>query len=127
MKKNDDNVVTLIGPSSRPFNRFKVKYAANGDKTLLYPDTLGLNRDWLHYDRAPVGLAATQEEKENLKKMHKDFPYWGHLIHKHIKEFNAKSHGRRRMLVYDLRHGKADHNEWKEVWGTDKWATVRAI
>lgn len=74
---------------------------------------LGLNKEWLKREpEEESGLG-----KERIRELHLKFPYWGHLIYTSIQEFNEKNKnsGRCRKLVYDLRHGEADHNALKKM------------
>jgi hypothetical protein len=113
--KSGEVVVTLKGgPAHKPYNQFKVKPDGKGNMTLADPYCLGLNKAWLQ----PPKTATAQEKKE--------FPYWGHEIYKHIKDFNASSSDKRRVFVYDLRHGEADHNRWKGLKGKE-WSKVPTI
>lgn len=126
--------IRLKGPWTKqkiePYNKFSIQFTVTktridsenvktkeSDRTLLKPELLGLNPVWLHTRRAPVDQVTTEDQKVALRKLHLKFPYWGHLIYNSIKKFNASSPHRCRKFVYDLRHGEADHNAWKKVFG----------
>ncbi|KAL1857582.1 hypothetical protein Daus18300_010222 [Diaporthe australafricana] len=74
--------------------------------TLANPDHMGLNSELL----SPC---------LGCKSSHPEWTYCGHNIQKSITEFNKRNNLRRRVLVYDLRHGEADHNAWKKVFGAE--------
>lgn len=138
--------ITLKGVRSKrkiePYNKFSLQYTVTetltalretkrkeGDRTLAEPKALGLNPAWLHTRRAPVDQAVNEAHKMRIRSLHTpNFPYWGHLIHKSIQQFNASSPNRCRKLVYDLRHGEADHNAWKKLLiernQVEKWTKV---
>ncbi|KAG6354922.1 hypothetical protein INS49_004003 [Diaporthe citri] len=135
--------VQLKGPRSKhknePYNLFSIQYPVTetlnasgekkrdeGERTLVNPEPLGLNPAWLHTRRALLDRATSEAQKATIRSLHTPkFPYWGHLIYNSIQEFNASNTHRCRKLVYDLRHGEADHNVWKNVFkkiGKDLWA-----
>lgn len=116
----DDRSVTFKlkgGPSNMPYNKFKVtpkvKGKTDGDMMLVDREkdrsSLGLNKAWL---QPPAGVAI--QENDN-------FPFWGHRIYQDIQNFNKRSTKKRRVLCYDIRHGEADHNRWKNEALPDKW------
>lgn len=117
--------VKLKGPPGKPYNSFSIQYArihgpgkakaSESDRTLVHPGLLGLNVAWLHNRCPPVDQTDCEEQKAKIRKLHLNFPYWGHLIYNSIQKFNASSPSRYRKLVYDLRHGEADHNAWKRL------------
>lgn len=135
--------IELKGPPScqkiGPYNKFSIHSTITetltasgktekeeGDRTLKYPKTLGLNPVWLHTRRAPVDQAVSEALKATIRSLHTPkFPYWGHLIDNSIKEFNASNPNRCRKLVYDLRHGEADHNAWKKRFTQKQWSKVK--
>lgn len=120
--------VKLKRTEEKPYNEFQIQYIvtetvdASGeskkqesDRTLVCTERLGLNLDWLHSDCAPVDQTPNRKRKAEIRELHVNFPYWGHLIYNSIQEFNASNTRRCRKLVYDLRHGEADHNAWKSL------------
>lgn len=124
--------VQLKGPRSKhridPYNMFTIHYTVTtttvnskelkreeGERTLSNPWLLGLNPAWLSR-RAPDSRAANKSQKATIRSFIPNFPYWGYLIDHSIQEFNASSPHRCRKLVYDLRHGEADHNAWKKLY-----------
>lgn len=137
--KRPSKYVELRTPRlNKPYNRFEVQYTvtetADGPgKTkyvysggsLVCPELLGLNKDWLHNHSAPLDQAASQEEKLRIRELYLKFPYWGHLIDNSIQKFNAANTRRCRKLVYDLRHGEVDHNAWKSVFKKAEWTEVK--
>lgn len=90
----------------------QVKYKEEKDKFLEAESKrrLGLNVEWLNEKPG----ATRQLGEEKIRELHLKFPYWGHLIHNSIQDFNKKYKDKCRKLVYDLRHGEADHNAWKK-------------
>lgn len=143
-KPHVERSVQLKGPRYKhkndPYNLFSIRdsVTASGEKkrdeeerTLVDPRSLGLNPAWLHTRCAPVDQAVSEARKTTIRSLHTPkFPFWGHLIYNSIKEFNASSPDRCRKLVYDLRHGEADHNAWKNLFKTidlDLWTTVKGI
>ncbi|KAI7775593.1 hypothetical protein LA080_006556 [Diaporthe eres] len=133
--------IELKGPRCRnnnePYNKFSIKYpvtktlSASGEKkrdeerTLAQPKSLGLNPFWIHTRRVLVDQGTSKAQKATIRSLHTpEFPYWGHLIYNSIKEFNASSPNRCRKLVYDLRHGQADHNAWRKLFKNDEWSKV---
>lgn len=143
-KKSVKVGVELKGPQSgqknEPYNKFLIQYTrtetlialgnvkkTEGDRTLADPDSLGLNPALLSRC-APLNQADSKTPKATIRDLPPKFPYWGHLIYNSIKEFNASSPNRCRKLVYDLRHGEADHNAWKKLFIEQnqeaQWTTV---
>lgn len=92
------------------FNRHTGKWEYEQGDTTLEEDSklrLALNVEWVK----------ERPEKEKIPKQPDfKFDYWGHLIHNSIRKFNErnKDSDRCRKLVYDLRHGEADHNALKK-------------
>lgn len=120
--------VKLNGTEEEPYNKFQIQYAVTetvdatgdakkdeSDRTLVHPSFLGLNPDWLRTKYAPVHRALNRERKAEIRELHLKSPYWGHLIYNSVQQFNASNIRRSRKLVYDLRHGEADHNAWKSL------------
>ncbi|KAI3393609.1 hypothetical protein diail_3913, partial [Diaporthe ilicicola] len=96
-----------VDASRRPYNKFQIKDKPEKeeDKILAHPKLMGLNVDLLRDCRR------CQPPRPPLKAA-----YCGHFIGDSIRSFNETHKTRCRKLVYDLRHGEADHNAWKEVW-----------
>lgn len=84
---------------------------------------LGLNKAWVQ--------VPPPEKNSPIRELRYKFPYWGHVISQSIQDFNdanrlgEEKSNIRRKLVYDFRHGQADHNKWKDLLGEDEWAKVR--
>ncbi|KAG8161906.1 hypothetical protein KVR01_007671 [Diaporthe batatas] len=111
--KSDEHVVAFKfkpeqdGP---PYNHFTVKAdGKKGEMTLVDRNSLGLNKAWL---TRPEGVTKAQTN---------GYPFWGSRIYEEIQNFNKKPSKKRRVLFYDIRHGEADHNRWKNLM-PDKWA-----
>ena len=137
------------GGSIKPYNRFKIEYtitkcrdATGAVKTKASEraldrqsaQCLGLNVELLRNPPAIEAASEKQrkEEEKEIRQLHIAFPYWGQLIYQSIQKFNENNldTGKCRKLVYDLRHGEADHNAWKKLFnGIDPclWKEVSKI
>lgn len=138
MAKTGDylNVRFKVGFEGKPYNSFQIRRTVKRilnaagvvqeetTKTLVDKESMGLNGALV---RRPCLLCKLRHKKAIANKPSSSFKLCGHRITKSIRDFNKanKDNGICRKLVYDLRHGQADHNEWKSVHGVQKWTKVR--
>ncbi|KAJ0117516.1 hypothetical protein J7T55_003933 [Diaporthe amygdali] len=134
MAKTGDylNVRFKAGYDGKPYNSFQIRRTfkrilnAAGivqeetTKTLVDKESMGLNGALV---RKPCLLCKLRLKKAIANKPSSSFKLCGHQITKSIRDFNNanKDNGKCQKLVYVLRHGEADHNVWKKVFGVLRW------